>query len=122
MKYSNLYVSLISEEDKLMLYKKKVDEIPTRDDISMKQAIEKWLEVYRLRNKFDESSVATFWEQIIGPYIARRTQQIYIKDKKLFVKVESAVVKHELALNRRQIIGRVNEHVGRVIVEDFVIL
>lgn len=105
-----------------MLYKKKVDEIPTRDDISMKQAVEKWLEVYRLRRKYEESSVVTFWEDIIGPYIARRTQHIYIKDRKLYVKVASAVVKHELAINRRQIIGRVNEHVGHVIVEEFVIL
>ncbi len=56
-----------------MLYKKKVDEIPTRDDISMKQAVEKWLEVYRLRRKYEESSVVSFWEEIIGPYIAKRT-------------------------------------------------
>ncbi len=104
------------------MYKKKLEEIPTRDDISIKQAVEKWIEVHKLRQKFDESSVVTFWEKIIGPYIAKRTQRIWIKDKKLYVKVESAVVKHELAINRRQIIGRVNEHIGQVIVEDFVIL
>lgn len=105
-----------------MLYKKKFDEIPTRDDISMKQAVDKWMEVYRLRRKYEESSVVSYWEKIIGPYISKRTQHIYIKDKKLYVKVESAVIKHELAMNRRQIIGRVNEHVGHVIVEEFVIL
>lgn len=104
------------------MYKKKLEDIHTRDDISIKQAVEKWIEVFKLRQKFDESSVVTFWEDIIGPYIARRTQKIWIKDKKLYVKVESAVVKHELAINRRQIIGRVNEHIGQVIVEDFVIL
>lgn len=104
------------------MYKKKFDEIPTRDDISMKQAVEKWLEVYRLRQKFDESSVASFWEEIIGSYIANRTQKIFVKDKKLFVKVESAVVKHELTLMRKQIIGRINEHIGQVLVEELVIL
>jgi len=104
------------------MYKKKLEDIPTRDDISIKQAVEKWIEVFKLRKKYDESSVVTFWEDIIGPYIAKRTQKIWIKDKKLYVKVESAVVKHELAINRRQIIGRVNEHMGQVIVEDFVIL
>ncbi|MFZ4863530.1 DUF721 domain-containing protein [Sphingobacterium sp. Mn56C] len=104
------------------MYKKKFDEIPTRDDISMKQAVEKWLEVYRLRRKFDESSIAVFWPELIGPYIAKRTQKVYIHDRKLYVKVESAVVKHELVLMRKQVIGRVNEHVGKVIIEDFVIL
>lgn len=104
------------------MYKKKFDEIPTRDDISMKQAVEKWLEVYRLRRKFDESSIVAVWNDLIGPSIANRTQSIYIRDKKLYVKVESAVIKHELALMRRQIIGRVNEHVGHVIIEEFIIL
>ncbi|MBE8720099.1 DUF721 domain-containing protein [Sphingobacterium pedocola] len=103
-------------------YKKKLEEIHTRDDISIKQAVEKWLEVFKLRRKFDESSIVSAWPEIMGTSIANRTQQIYIKDKKLFVKVESAVIKNELALMRRQIIGRVNEHVGQVIIEELIIL
>lgn len=106
----------------MLKYKKKADEIHTRDDIGIKQAVEKWLEVYRLRAKYDESSIVVAWPHIIGKAIANRTQKIYIHDKKLFVKVESAVIKHELAIMRRQIIGRVNEYVGHVIVEEFIIL
>lgn len=102
--------------------KKKFDEIPTRDDISMKQAVEKWLDVYRLRRKFDESSIVSLWHDLIGPSIANRTQNIYIRDKKLYVKVESAVIKNELVLMRKQIIGRVNEHIGHVIIEELIIL
>ena len=105
-----------------MKYKKKFDEIPTRDDIGIKLAIEKWIDVYRLRSKFDESSIVGAWPDIIGKAIANRTQKIYIHEKKLFVKVESAVIKNELAMMRRQIIGRVNEYVGHVIVEEFIIL
>ncbi len=104
------------------MYKKKLDEIPTKDDIGIKEAVEKWIETYRLRSKFDESSIINAWPEIIGKAIANRTQKIYIHDKKLFVKVESAVIKNELAMMRRQIIGRVNEYVGHVIVEEFVIL
>ncbi len=92
------------------------------DDITIKQAVEKLLDAYRLRRKFDETSIISAWPELIGPAIANRTQQIYIRDKKLYVKVESAVIKHELAIMRRQIIGRVNEHVGQVVVEEFIIL
>ncbi len=73
------------------MYKKKQDEIPTKDDIGIKEAVEKWIETYRLRSKYDESSIVNAWPNIIGKAIANRTQQIYIRDKKLFVKVESAV-------------------------------
>lgn len=92
------------------------------DDVTIKQAVEKLLDVYRLRRKFDETSIVTAWPELIGSAIANRTQQIYIRDKKLFVRVESAVIKNELAMMRRQIIGRVNEYVGKVVVEEFVIL
>ncbi|MGJ1205176.1 DUF721 domain-containing protein [Sphingobacterium lactis] len=92
------------------------------DDITIKQAVEKLLDVYRLRKRYDETSIITAWPDLIGKAIANRTQQIYIKDKKLFVRVESAVIKNELAMMRRQIIGRVNEYVGKVVVEEFVIL
>ena len=92
------------------------------DDVTIKQAVEKLLDVYRLRRKFDETSIVTAWPELIGSAIANRTQQIYIRDKKLFVRVESAVIKNELAMMRRQIIGRVNEYVGNVVIEEFVIL
>lgn len=104
------------------MYKKKWDEIPTKDDIGIKDVIERWIETYRLRSKYDASSVVNAWPDIIGNAIANRTQQIYIRDKKLFVKVESAVIKNELAMMRRQIIGRVNEYVGHVVIEEFIIL
>jgi len=103
-------------------YYKGDDAFRRSDDISIKEAVEKMLEVYKLRRKFDETSIVSAWPQLIGPAIANRTQQIYIKDKKLFVRVESAVIKNELMLMRKQIIGRVNEYVGQVVVEELIIL
>lgn len=91
-------------------------------DITIKEAIEKMLDVYKLRRKFDETALIAAWPKLMGNAIANRTKQLYIRDKKLFVKVESSVIKHELLLMRSQIIGRMNEHVGQVVVEELVIL
>ncbi|MBK1438989.1 DUF721 domain-containing protein [Parapedobacter sp. ISTM3] len=92
------------------------------DDITIKEAIEKMLDVYKLRRKFDETALISAWPQLMGNAIANRTKQLYIRDKKLFIKVESAVIKNELLLMRSQIIGRMNEHVGQVVIEDLVVL
>jgi len=92
------------------------------DDMTIKDAIEKMLEVYKLRRKFDETALVSAWPQLMGKAIASRTKQLYIRDKKLFVKVESSVIKNELVLLRSQIIGRLNEHVGQVVIEDLVLL
>lgn len=88
----------------------------------MKEAIKQMLKVYRIDRKFDETALIAAWPELIGSAIANRTTQLYIRDKKLYVKVESAVIKHELMLMRRQILGRMNEHVGKVIVEELVLL
>ncbi|MCW2261273.1 MULTISPECIES: DUF721 domain-containing protein [Sphingobacterium] len=103
-------------------YKGGLEYIRSSDDITIKEAIDRLLDVYKLKRKFEETSILAVWPTLIGKAIANRTKQIYIKDKKLFVKVESAVIKNELVLMRRQILGRVNEHVGHVIVEELVVL
>ncbi len=90
--------------------------------MTIKEAIEKMLEVYKLRRKFDETALVAAWPQLMGKAIANRTKQLYIRDRKLFVKVESSVIKNELLLMRSQIIGRMNEHVGQVVIEDLVVL
>jgi|SRR5690606_5372185 len=92
------------------------------NDITLKEAIEKMLDVYKLRRKFDETALIAAWPQLMGNAIANRTRQLYIRDKKLFVRVESSVIKHELLLMRSQIIGRMNEHVGQVVIEELIIL
>ncbi|SFC19947.1 Protein of unknown function [Parapedobacter composti] len=92
------------------------------NDMTIKEAIEKMLDVYKLRRKFDETSLLSAWPELMGSAIANRTKQIYIRDRKLFVKVESSVIKNELLLMRSQIIGRMNEHVGQVVIEDLVVL
>lgn len=91
-------------------------------DLTIKEAIEKMLDVYKLRRKFDETALIAAWPQLMGKAIANRTKQLYIRDRKLFVRVESSVIKNELLLMRSQIIGRMNEHVGQVVIEDLVVL
>lgn len=90
--------------------------------MTIKEAVEKMLEVYRLRRKYDETALIAAWPELMGQAIANRTKQLYIRDKKLFVNVESSVIKNELVLMRSQIIGRMNERAGRVVIEELVLL
>jgi predicted nucleic acid-binding Zn ribbon protein len=92
------------------------------DDMTIKEAIDKMLDVYKLRRKFDETSLVAAWPKLMGKAIANRTKQLYIRDKKLFVKLDSRGVKSELILMRSQIIGRLNEYVGQAVIEDLVVL
>ena len=91
-------------------------------DMNIKEAIEQMLDVYKLRRKFDETALIAAWPELMGQAIANRTQKLYISNRKLYITVESAVIKNELLLMRSQIIGRMNEYVGQVVIEDIVII
>jgi len=92
------------------------------NDLTMKDAVSKMLDVYRLRRKFDETSILAVWPEIMGTAIANRTTQIYIKDKKLFIRIESSVIKNELVMVRQGIIQKLNEHAGSEVITEMVFL
>ncbi|MDQ1141442.1 DUF721 domain-containing protein [Pedobacter agri] len=92
------------------------------NDITMKDAVSKMLDVYRLRRKFDETSILAIWPEIMGTAIANRTTQLYIHDKKLFIRIESSVIKNELVMVRQGIIQKLNEHAGSEVITEMVFL
>ncbi|MEO6523948.1 MAG: DUF721 domain-containing protein [Mucilaginibacter sp.] len=92
------------------------------NDKTMKEAIEQMLNVYKIKRKFDETGIIAAWPELVGKMVANRTKQIYIYDKKLFLRIESSVVKNEIVQMRAQIIEKVNEKAGNVLIEDVILL
>jgi predicted nucleic acid-binding Zn ribbon protein len=75
-----------------------------------------------LRKKFDETSLIAAWPELMGTAISNRTKQLYINDKKLFLRVESSVIKNELLMMQTQIIKRLNEKAGHEVIVSIVFL
>ncbi|RZK12104.1 MAG: DUF721 domain-containing protein [Flavobacterium sp.] len=92
------------------------------NDITLKQAIDKLLNHYKLRGKFDETGIVAMWPEIMGSAVANRTKQIYIHQKKLFVRIESSVVKNELLMVKSAIVDKLNEKSGSKVITDIVFL
>jgi hypothetical protein len=92
------------------------------NDITLKEGISKLLTVYRLKGKFDETSVLALWPEIMGNAVANRTTQIYIAHKKLFVRIESSVIKNDLLMIRTGIIQTLNERAGSEVITEIVFL
>ncbi|GAA4320661.1 hypothetical protein GCM10023149_20060 [Mucilaginibacter gynuensis] len=92
------------------------------NDKSLKEAIEQMLQVYKLKRKYDETSVVANWPQLVGTSVANRTKELFINNKKLFLRIESSVIKNELMSIRSQIIEKINGEAGTVLIEDIVFL
>jgi hypothetical protein len=92
------------------------------NDKSLKEAIEQMLQVYKIKRKYVETGIKASWPQLVGKSVANRTKEIYIHDKKLFLRIESSVIKNELILMRSQIIEKINNETKSVLIEDIIFL
>jgi hypothetical protein len=80
------------------------------------------LQVYKIKRKYDETGIKTSWPELVGKSVANRTKEIYIHDKKLFLRIESSVIKNELVLMRAQIIDKINNDAKVILVEEIIFL
>lgn len=92
------------------------------NDKTLKEAIEQMLQVYKLKRRFDETALIAAWPEMMGRSVANRTKQLYIRDSKLFIRIESSVLKNELVMIRSQILEKLNERAGSKVLDEIVFL
>ncbi|WP_114941076.1 DUF721 domain-containing protein [Mucilaginibacter endophyticus] len=92
------------------------------NDKTLKEAIEQMLNVYKIKRRFDETGVVTAWPDLVGKSVANRTKELFVRDRKLFLRIESSVIKNELMLMRSQIIEKINNEAKSIIVEEIIFL
>ena len=99
-----------------MTYSRKKEATP------LGEAFQDLLKSYRLEDTYQEKVLLASWSKLMGKTIADRTSNLYIKDKKLFVKITSGPVKKELQLNKSKVIALIEAEVGKGIVDEVVFL
>lgn len=58
------------------------------------------------------------WQQVTGVVVARYTQEKFIKNQTLFVKITNAALRQDLLMMRSQLVKRLNESVGALVIVD----
>jgi hypothetical protein len=89
---------------------------------TLKEVIKELLEAYKLKEGLQVTNVLQAWDQIAGPYISKYTEKIYIKHKKLYLKLSSPALKQELSYSKTDLVHRLNDLAGEEIVTDIVFL
>jgi len=92
------------------------------NDKSLKDAIEQMMQVYKIKRKFDETGIIASWPNLVGKSVANRTKELFIHDKKLFLRIESSVIKNELMMIRSQIIEKINNEAKSLLIEEIIFL
>ena len=86
------------------------------------EAIRELFNNYRLTTKFDEASLINSWERLAGKPIARRTKKLYIRDKVLFVELDSPSMKHDFSLHKAQVLELFKKEFGAGVIADIIVM
>src|ERR1041385_5300249 len=85
-------------------------------------AIKELLRSYRLKSKFDETTLVSSWERLVSKPIAKRTKKVSVRNKVLFVELDSPAMKNDLNFHKSQIIALLEKEFGKDIIKEIIIM
>ena len=88
----------------------------------LKDVIQRFLEIYGADRKIKEIEIQRSWGKVTGVVIENQTEFVKVDKSKLYVKLKSSVLKHELLMMRSQIINRLNDEAGKNIISEIILL
>lgn len=89
---------------------------------SVGDAIRELLNSYHLESKYDEMTIVTSWERLVGKPIASRTKKVFIKNKVLFVEFTSPSMKQDFLLHKAEVLELFRKEFGENVVAEIVVL
>lgn len=92
------------------------------DTIPLKEGLEALVRAYRLGSKLSEVSLVASWERVMGKAVALKTKEVYVSKGKLFVRLTSAPLKHELVMAKTRVLDLLNAEAGTQVVSEVVFL
>lgn len=90
----------------------------TSNETPLKELIDKLMKAYQLDGKLNEMTVLEAWPEMMGIAVANRTVDLKIRNKTLYVTMDSSVMRDELAHGKTIILHRVNEKAGYEMITD----
>jgi predicted nucleic acid-binding Zn ribbon protein len=88
---------------------------------SLKSVIMQLLKAYRWEDKLDSVDLANSWEKVVGGIFAKHTTNLYVKNRVLYVSLDSSVLRNELHMARSKIVTMINEEVGKDLIDEIVL-
>lgn len=84
--------------------------------------IQQFLKQKKLEKPLYQKRIIDAWPEVLGQNIVAYTSELSIKNKTLYVKLTSSVLRHDLFISREQIVKSLNNHVGSNVIEDIVFI
>jgi predicted nucleic acid-binding Zn ribbon protein len=84
----------------------------------LKDVIDQLLRAYGYQDQLDEIELLKAYDEVVGTVFVKHTKEVYFKNKTLFIKLDSAALKQELSYAKEAIKEKLNQMMGKRIVEE----
>ncbi|MAZ55127.1 MAG: RNA-binding protein [Flavobacteriales bacterium] len=88
---------------------------------SLGDIIQDFLKQSGWERKLDEVNIMTEWDKVLGPTLAKYTEEVFIKNKKLHIRLNSSTLRQELSYKKSEIVKDLNAAVGKDVINDIVL-
>lgn len=82
------------------------------------EVVNELLKTQHLDKKLNEKKLLNGWVEVVGVAIGKYTTEKYLKNKVLYVKLSSSVLRNELLMSREQLVKSLNKYVGAEVITD----
>jgi hypothetical protein len=89
---------------------------------SLKELVNKFLETSPFQRQLTTAMVSSVWQKAMPKTVCDRTEKIYIHNEKLFLKITSAALRHELQFSKDKILSLLKEAMPKALLQDVVFL
>lgn len=89
-----------------------------RDVKSINDLLNMYLRREGLETPLLQRRAVDAWDKVVGAGVARNTGEKFIKNQTLFVKIQSPALRQDLTMMRSQLVKRINEAVGSMVIVD----
>ena len=89
-----------------------------RDVLQIKDLILRNLRAQGLETPLLQKRLIDAWPPVMGEAIASYTENLFIRNQTLFVHLTVPALRSDLSMQRREIVRRLNEHVGEQVIAD----
>jgi len=87
---------------------------------SLKEAIEQLIRAYGFQDKLLETTLIDSWETVVGGVYAAHTENLKVKNRTLFVRIDSPALRQELAMQRSELVRKLNDKAGKKVIDEIV--
>ncbi len=91
------------------------------NDQNIRDALKEMINDLRIKPKLHQIKLPDIWAQLMGPGIAGYTRSIRLRNKKLYLQIDSAPLRQELSYGKEKIRDLLNEQLGEEAIKEVIV-